>query len=344
MTAAIPQAGARSTAIGAPLVAVDGLNLTLTVDGRPRQVLREVSLTLERGEALGLVGESGAGKSMTLRTIARLLPERAQATGSLRFDGQDLLELRGEALRRMRTEMAVIFQDPRAHINPVRRIGDFLVEQARTVAHVDRREATRRAQTMLSEVGITDTARRMRQYPGDLSGGLLQRVMIASALLGRPKLILADEPTTALDVTTQSEVMAILDELRHDAGVALLFITHDLDLAAAVCDRTAVMYAGQIVEAQDSEALHHNPRHPYTAALAAARPDLHGPRRRLAAIPGRPIGAWEAERTCGFASRCPFREPECTESGPVPLTLESDHAVRCLRAGEIGPRLRKDAE
>ncbi|QUD84978.1 ABC transporter ATP-binding protein [Gordonia polyisoprenivorans] len=335
MTDALPGTAPAPNATSAttkPLVEVEGLHLDLEVAGRRRLVLRDVSLTLERGEALGLVGESGAGKSMTARAIARLLPPRASTTGSIRFDGTDFLALRGEELRRARTEMAVIFQDPRAYINPVRRIGDFLTEQLRTVGKVDRADAFRRAQEMLTAVGITDTARRMRQYPSDLSGGMLQRVMIASALLGEPKLILADEPTTALDVTTQSEVMAILDELRYDAGVALLFITHDLDLAAAVCDRTAVMYAGEIVESEESEELHRNTWHPYTAALAAARPDLAHPRPRLPAIDGRPVGAWEADPTCAFAVRCPHRLPLCTESGPVPLTHEGEHAVRCLRA------------
>ncbi|QSE78033.1 ABC transporter ATP-binding protein [Rhodococcus koreensis] len=342
MTEAISHLASRSPisaapAPTAPLVAVEGLNLTLDVAGQTRQVLRDVSLTIQRGEALGLVGESGAGKSMTLRAIARLLPERATTRGTVRFEGHEMLSLRGESLLRARSGISVIFQDPRAYINPVRRVGDFLTEQLRIVARVDRHEATRRAQRILSEVGITDTARRMRQYPGDLSGGMLQRVMIASALLSDPKLILADEPTTALDVTTQSEVMAILDELRHDAGVALLFITHDLDLAAAVCDRTSVMYAGQIVETQASTGLHHHPRHPYTAALAAARPDLDHPRPRLAAVPGRPIGAWEAAETCAFADRCPRRLTLCTESGPVPLIRESDHAVRCLRIDNHDP-------
>lgn len=322
-----------------PLVTVEALDLALDVAGRKRLVLRDVSLRIERGEALGLVGESGAGKSMTARAIARLLPPRAITTGAITFAGHDMLSSRGDALRRARTDMAVIFQDPRAYINPVRRVGDFLTEQLRTVARVDRREATRRAQQMLSEVGITDTARRMRQYPGDLSGGMLQRVMIASALLGHPKLILADEPTTALDVTTQSEVMAILDEQRHNAGVALLFITHDLDLAAAVCDRTAVMYAGQIVEVQKSVGLHDNPRHPYTAALAAARPDLQRPVTRLAAIPGHSVGAWEAADSCGFGDRCPYQQSRCTASGPVPLTDDSGHAVRCLRSDELAPLL-----
>ncbi|SDX57718.1 oligopeptide/dipeptide ABC transporter, ATP-binding protein, C-terminal domain-containing protein [Amycolatopsis xylanica] len=311
-----------------PLLTVEGLGVTLD---RDKPVLRDVSLTLERGEALGLVGESGAGKSMTARAVAALLPANAVATGSIRFGGQELLGARGEALRRIRREMAVVFQDPRAHINPVRRIGDFLTEQSSVVGGLDRREATRRAQRMLTEVGITDTARCLRHYPSDLSGGMLQRVMIAAALLGEPKLILADEPTTALDVTTQSEVMAILDELRRDAGVALLFITHDLDLAAAVCDRTAVMYAGQIIETQPSGRLHTDPLHPYAAALAAARPDLDSPAHRLAAIPGRPVAAWEAATTCAFADRCAHRVARCTTSGPVPL----EGGVRCLRAGEL---------
>ena len=244
-----------------PLVTVEALNLTLDVAGQNRLVLRDVSLSIERGEAVGLVGESGAGKSMTAKAIARLLPPRAVTTGAITFAGHDMLSLRGEPLRQTRGDMAVIFQDPRAYINPVRRIGDFLTERLRTVTRVDRHESTRRAQKMLSEVGFTDTARRMRQYPSDLSGGMLQRVMMASALLGDLKLILADEPTTALDVTTQSDVMAILNDLRHNAGVALLFITHDLDLdlASAVCDRTAVMYAEQIVEVQKSGGLHDGP-------------------------------------------------------------------------------------
>ncbi|MGH3862266.1 ABC transporter ATP-binding protein [Actinokineospora sp.] len=316
------------------LVAVDGLSVTLKNPGGGRLVLRDVSLTLERGEALGLVGESGAGKSMTARAVAALLPANAVATGSIRFQGEDLLTARGEKLRRARTAMSVVFQDPRAHINPVRRVGDFLTEQLRLVRKVDRDEATRRAQRMLTEVGILDTARCLRAYPSALSGGMLQRVMIASALLAEPKLILADEPTTALDVTTQSEVMAILDELRRDAGVALLFITHDLDLAAAVCDRTAVMYAGQIVETQESARLHAEPAHPYTAALAAARPDLDAPTPRLAAIAGRPVSAWEAADTCAFAERCVHRQPRCT-TAPVPLTGDRSRSVRCVRASEI---------
>ena len=185
---------------------------------------------------------------MTARAIDRLLPKGAQVEGEIRFDGADVATLTGAALRGYRNKVAMIFQDPRAHVNPVRRIGDFMTEALRTNLGVPAAEASRRAASMLGEVGIADGERRLRQYPHELSGGMLQRVMIAAALLTGPALLLADEPTTALDVTTQAEVMAILDELRQAHGLAMLFITHDLDLAAAICDRTIVMYAGQIVE------------------------------------------------------------------------------------------------
>ena len=191
----------------------------------------------------------------------------------------------------------MIFQDPRAHINPVRRIGDFMTEALRTNDDVPAAEAARARSGCCPRRSIHDGERRLRQYPHELSGGLLQRVMIATALLTEPRLLLADEPTTALDVTTQAEVMAILDDLRREFDLALLFITHDLELAAAVCDRTAVMYAGQIVEVRRSALLHDDPLHPYTAALAAARPDIDATAERLAAIPGRPLSAFEAPRT-----------------------------------------------
>jgi oligopeptide/dipeptide ABC transporter ATP-binding protein len=233
----------------------------------------------------------------------------------------------------------MVFQDARAHVNPVRRVGDFLTEALRSNLDVPSEAAQRQAIDMLDQVGIDHPDRRMRQYPHELSGGMLQRVMIASALLTKPRLLLADEPTTALDVTTQAEVMAILDELRHQFGLAMIFITHDLELAAAVCDRTAVMYAGQIVELRESERLHHDPLHPYTAALAAARPDITRTAERLLAIPGRPLSAFEAPPDeCAFTSRCPFVTDVCQSDVP-PLTLLDGGAARCFRAQELRGRL-----
>ena len=267
---------------GAELLSVSNLRVELPAGRALQPVIHDVSFTIRPGEAVGLVGESGAGKSMTARAIARLLPAGASVGGGITFDGRSVLSMGPADLRRYRSQgVAMIFQDPRAHTNPVRRIGDFLTEALRTVLGVREPEARRRAVAMLAEVGIDDGERRMRQYPHELSGGMLQRVMIAAALLAGPRLLLADEPTTALDVTTQGEVMAILDEQRRERGLAMLFVTHDLDLAAAVCDRTCVMYAGSIVEEQASTALNDGPLHPYTAALLAARPrmDMSSERR-----------------------------------------------------------------
>jgi len=320
------------------LVDIRDLGVRLRIEGVLRPVLRDVSLTIERGEALGLVGESGAGKSMTARALAALLPPGATASGSATIDGNEVVGGTRQSIAAARARTAVIFQDPRAHINPVHTIGDFLTEQLRILRHVDRRTASRGAIEQLDAVGIPDGERRLAQYPHQLSGGLLQRVMIAAALLAEPQLILADEPTTALDVTTQSEVMAILDEQRRERGLAMLFITHDLDLAAAVCDRTAVMYAGQIVEAQSSSRLHLEPLHPYTAALAAARPPLTGAPVPLPAIAGRPIAAWETASGCPFADRCPYRLERCTDRDPA-LRQLADGDVRCVRAEQIHSQL-----
>ena len=330
---------APQSAGGGPLLEVDGLTVRLAVDGAKRPVLRDVSFTVRPGEALGLVGESGSGKSMTARAIDRLLPRGAEVDGGIRFAGAPVGGLSGQALRRYRSEVAMIFQDPRAHINPVRRIGDFMTEALRTNLSVPAGEARQRALSMLNQVGIDQGERRLRQYPHELSGGMLQRVMIATALLTSPRLLLADEPTTALDVTTQAEVMAILDELRREFGLAMLFITHDLELAAAICDRTAVMYAGQIVEIRNSALLHTDPLHPYTAALGGARPDITQTAHRLQAIPGRPLSAFEAPpEECAFAARCAHAQDTCRAAAP-PVTELDGGLSRCVRARELRGRL-----
>jgi oligopeptide/dipeptide ABC transporter ATP-binding protein len=331
-------AGAASNA---PLLEVDGLTVLLDVNGAKRAVLRDISLTVRPGEAVGLVGESGSGKSMTARAIDRLLPQGAEVRGTIRFDGSEVGGLSGAALRRYRDQVAMIFQDPRAHTNPVRRIGDFMTEALRTNSKMPAAQARDRAVDMLTQVGIEDGARRLRQYPHQMSGGMLQRVMIAAALLTGPRLLLADEPTTALDVTTQAEVMAILDGLRREFGLAMLFITHDLDLAAAICDRTIVMYAGQIVEVRASGLLHDDPLHPYTAALAAARPDITHKARRLRAIPGRPLSAFEAPpEECAFAPRCSYASDVCRQAGPDLIGLDGGMS-RCARARELRGQLRE---
>jgi oligopeptide/dipeptide ABC transporter ATP-binding protein len=324
---------------GGPLLEVDSITVRLPVEGEMRAVLHDVSFGIRAGEAIGLVGESGSGKSMTARAIDRLLPTGAAVTGRIRFGGRDVMSLTGADLKRFRAEVAMIFQDPRAHTNPVRRIGDFMTEALRTNAGVSRSEASAQAVALLKSVGIEDGERRLRQYPHELSGGLLQRVMIASALLTKPRLLLADEPTTALDVTTQAEVLAILDNLRSELRLAMLFITHNLELAAAICDRTVVMYAGQIVEVRESRLLHSDPLHPYTAALAAARPSIEHTTHRLLAIPGRPLSAFEAPANeCAFAPRCPHVRDVCRKARPA-LTELDGGVTRCVRAEELRGRL-----
>jgi oligopeptide/dipeptide ABC transporter ATP-binding protein len=322
----------------APLLQLDGLSIHAR-PGRGQRVgrvlVRDVSLSLAPGEALGLVGESGSGKSLTSRSVIRLLPEGASRGGTVRFEGADVADMTSDRLRRyLSGEVAMVFQNPRAHINPVRTVGDFLTEALTTVHGVSRDDAIARVLPLLADIGIPDGAHRMRQYPHQLSGGLLQRMMIAAALAVEPRLLLADEPTTALDVTTQQDVMAILDEQRRERGLALLFVTHDLELATAVCHRIAVMYAGTIIEERPAATLHQTRRHPYTAGLLACRPSLTSPGTRLPVIPGRPTPAHEAGEGCPFAVRCDHAQERCHAERPSPRA-QGDGTVACHRAEEL---------
>lgn len=316
------------------LLEIEHLRVDLPVGGERRRVIHDVSLSLGAGESVGVVGESGSGKSMTARAIVRMLPHGAEVGGEIRFEGGSVAALASSGLRRLRSHgVAMIHQDPRAAINPLRTVGDFLAEAPTRIAGRSRAEADKEAVALLHDVGIEDAPRRLGQYPHQLSGGLLQRVMIAAALMSEPKLLLADEPTTALDVTTQEEVMAILDEQRQRRGLALLFITHDLDLAAAVTDRIVVVYAGMVVETGPSEGLRSHARHPYTAGLLAARPSPTQV-ERLVTIPGRPISAFESGPGCVFSSRCSFVQERCLVVRPDPRPING-HLVACHRAEEI---------
>ncbi|MEU9309413.1 ABC transporter ATP-binding protein [Streptomyces sp. NPDC048256] len=300
-----------------PLLVVDDLRVDLPTRDGMRRVIHRADLTVPAGTAVALVGESGSGKSMTARAVLRLLPARARTTGSIRFDGSEVTTLGAAGLRRLRAhDVAMVFQDPRAHINPVRTVGDFLTEALITTRGVRPRAAEAKVTALLREVGIADASRRMRQRPPELSGGLLQRVMITAALAGEPRLLIADEPTTALDVTTQAEVMAIIDEARAERGLAMLFITHDLALAAAVCDRIAVMYAGGVVEELPARHLHERAGHPYTRALLASRPDPAATAEPLRAVPGRPLSAFETGPGCAFAPRCAHAQDLCHTERP----------------------------
>lgn len=245
------------------LLDIDELQVQVSTEFGLRTVVRNATFTADVGEAVGMVGESGCGKSMTARAAMRLLPPRAVARGKLYFEGRNVLTMNSSELRTYRiNDVAMIHQDPAAYINPVRTVGDFLTEQMRLCMKMPKREAIKRAIGLLSEVLITDPEEALRRYPHHLSGGMLQRVMIAAAVASSPRLLLADEPTTALDMTTQAEIMGILDRFRRQHGLALLFITHNLELAAAVCDRIVVMYAGSIIEDQPAQILRRFPLHP----------------------------------------------------------------------------------
>ncbi|GGU98540.1 peptide ABC transporter ATP-binding protein [Streptomyces litmocidini] len=296
---------------------LDVQGLRITLPGTARPVLDGVDLHVAAGETVALVGESGSGKTLTSRSALNLLPPGAAVEGAVRVRGEDVLTMGADRLRALRTgTVSMIFQDPRAALNPLHRIGDFLTESVTLTGSMSGADATARAVELLRAVGLDDSA--LRKYPGQVSGGMLQRVMIAAALMGDPALVLADEPTTALDVTTQAEVIALLAELRARFGTGLLFVTHDLDLAAAISDRVYVMYAGRIAESGPAEALFAAPRHPYTAALLASTPRLEAPRGRLVAIDGRPPDLRQELVGCPFAARCHLATEICGRQAPEP--------------------------
>ncbi|WP_341996679.1 ABC transporter ATP-binding protein [Microbacterium sp. LWH7-1.2] len=321
------------------LLSVRDLRVEMRAKGNTTPILRGVNIDVKPGEALGIVGESGSGKSMTMRAIMRQLPAGMVASGRADFRNQSIFEMDRRQLVDFRARrVAMIHQDPRAHINPLWTVGDFLVEAVVATRAMPRRAATARALELLAEVGVQDPARRMSQYPSQLSGGLLQRVMIVAALMTEPQLILADEPTTALDVTVQAEVMSIFADITKTHGVGLVFITHDLDLAAAATDRIAVMYAGRIVEEGPSERVTEHPRHPYTAALLSSRPSAKV-RRLPLSIPGVPASAATAGHGCAFADRCAFTISSCYATDP-PLTEAATQQVSaCIRSHELSPAI-----
>ncbi|HET8836288.1 MAG TPA: ABC transporter ATP-binding protein [Gemmatimonadales bacterium] len=293
-----------------------------------------VSFTLDRGETLALVGESGCGKSLTSLALLQLVPPpgRVESGSTIRLADTDVLSLEGEALRRIRgRRIGMIFQDPMTSLNPVFTVGDQIAEGVRAHLPVSRAEARERARTLLQEVGIPDPSGRLDAYPHQLSGGMRQRVMIAIALAAEPEILVADEPTTALDVTVQAQILEVLDRLRRARGMAVLLITHDLGIVAGRADRVAVMYAGQIVEEAPTPELFAHPSHPYTQGLFASVPRISGPVNRLTPIAGTvpPATAWPAG--CRFRPRCPQAFEKC-QLPPELLPVGPDHRMRCWLA------------
>ena len=296
----------------------------------------KVSFSVAPGEIVCLVGESGCGKSITALSILGLLSRQGHVTGgSIRFGGQELLTMTEKQLDRIRgRDAAMIFQDIMYSLNPVFTIGNQLTEGLRRHEHLPKAEARARAVALLERTGIPDAEAVMRKYPHQLSGGMRQRAMIAMALCCRPKLLIADEPTTALDVTIQLQIMQLLQSLRDETGLAILLITHDIGVVAEMADRVVVMYAGQCVEQADTRTLLTAPAHPYTRALMQAVPGIHDDRsRRLYAIPGAVPEDYSGMEGCLFAPRCPYAA-DCGKQ-PLYTPLTEDHLVRCEKAREV---------
>jgi oligopeptide/dipeptide ABC transporter ATP-binding protein len=302
----------------------------------PLAAVRDLSVTIAPREVLGLVGESGSGKSVTSLALMRLLPPQALIAGELLFangngSSHDLLQLPDDGMRTLRgSQMAMIFQEPMTALNPVMRVGGQIAEAVAVHAQVTKKEAWARAVAVMEDVAIPDASLRARDYPYQLSGGMRQRVMIAMAVVNRPALLIADEPTTALDVTVQAQILQLLGELRSKFGLAMLFISHDLAVLSQVADRIAVMYAGNLVELGSKHDIFHAPAHPYTRGLLNAVPTLKTDRARpLATIEGTVPAMNALPPGCPFEPRCDFRIAECTRHLPPLLEVSPGHWARC---------------
>jgi oligopeptide/dipeptide ABC transporter ATP-binding protein len=314
------------------LLTIENLRIAFPARGGPTEVVRGVNLEVQPGETVGLVGESGSGKSLSCRSIIRLMPSHAQMTANVHFDGLDVMAMSRKALRDHRAHnVGMIFQDPFSCFNPTKRIGEQVAETLRVNAGMDKSSARARAIELLASVEIDRPEQRYRAFPHELSGGMRQRVMIAIAISAGPRLLIADEPTTALDVTTQAQILTLIEQRRRDLNMAVLLVSHDFGVIAQACQRVAVMYGGYVVEAGPVAEICARPQHPYTRALLESIPSLEsaGHHVRRAGIPGQPPTPGEMGPGCPFASRCAFARPECAD---VDMTLEvvgDAHATAC---------------
>lgn len=320
----------------AALLEVDNLGVRFTrKDAPPVDAVSGVSFSLEAGKTLGIVGESGSGKSQTVMALLGLLAGNGTTTGAARYRGDNLLEMDARALNKVRGDrIAMIFQDPMTSLNPFLTIERQMTETLQLHRKLSRKEATKRAIEALESVRIPDAARRIRMYPHEFSGGMRQRVMIAMALLSEPEILIADEPTTALDVTIQAQIMDLLVKLQKERGMALVLISHDLAVVSEVAQRVAVMYAGEVIETNSVPDIFRAPHHPYTEALLAAIPEHNQGARRLAALPGMVPGRDDRPSGCLFAPRCKYVVDDCRKARPALDTLVPGNdamRARCIK-------------
>jgi oligopeptide transport system ATP-binding protein len=323
-----------------PLLTVTDLRTSFHTRNGVYRAVDGVSFSVERGETLGIVGESGSGKSVTCYSIMGLVPQppgRIEG-GSALFDGVDLLRCSPRQARSVRGKrVSMIFQDPMTSLNPYLRVSEQVIEPLLIHESISRKEALGRALEMMEAVGINDAARRIRFYPHEFSGGMRQRVMIAMALVTRPELLIADEPTTALDVTVQAQILDLIRREQRELGMAVIFVTHDLGVVAGLCDRVQVMYGGRVMETGDTRTLFRSPAHPYTRALQRSIPGLQPKGEELFTIPGSPPDVSKPIAGCAFAPRCGFAADVCAAARPGLAEVAPGHAHACVRvaAGEI---------
>jgi oligopeptide transport system ATP-binding protein len=322
------------------LLEVENLRTYFYTRGGIVRAVNDVSFSLDQGETMGIVGESGSGKSVTCYSILGLIPKPPGkiVSGHANFDGVDLLNCSQEQLRQIRGKrISMIFQDPMTSLNPYMRISDQLVEPLKVHEKMSHPQALKRAIASLDEVGIQDAASRINLYPHQFSGGMRQRVMIAMALISRPEILIADEPTTALDVTVQAQILELIKQRQKDLGTAVIFVTHDLGVVASFCKDVNVMYAGRIVESAATDEIFAQPSHPYTAALQQSIPALHRKGERLFTIPGLPPDLTVEFPGCSFAARCAHAINRCKEQGTGLVDVAQGHKTSCTRfqRGEI---------
>lgn len=320
-----------------PIIEIAGLRVAF--DNVP--ALHGVDLSLRPGESVGMVGESGCGKSVTWLAALGLLPQRARISGSVRLAGEELLHAPASRLDNVRgARIAMIFQDPASALNPVQKVGDQIIEALRLHRGMERHAARAEARRLFDQVGIPDAARRLEAYPHEFSGGQNQRTMIAMALAGRPEILIADEPTTALDVTIQAQILDLLQQIQRETGMALVLISHDLGIIGELCERVFVLYAGRVVEEAPVDRLYAQPSHPYTRGLLQALPSLEAKQHRLAAIPGVVPNATDLPKGCPFAPRCAQRVERCSEWAAelAPARDDGRHKAACLHVlGQLAP-------
>ena len=319
------------------LLDIKHLNVRFVNGSKEVQVISDLSLSLGRRETLGIVGESGSGKSVTSLAIMRLLPAAAaKISGEILFEGTDLLQLSEREMQSVRGDkIAMIFQEPMTSLNPIHQVGKQIAESVRLHSKATKKEALAKAQQFLELCGIPDPAQRMKEYPHQLSGGMRQRVMIAIALASNPDLLIADEPTTALDVTIQAQILELMKSIKRDRDMSIIMITHDLGIVYDFCDRVAVVYTGEVVETAPVKELFSNPLHPYTEGLIGALPKLGSAKEQLETIEGMVPDADDMPQGCHFHPRCKYATQRCQTEHPPLMTKADGRQVRCFRGEEL---------